>query len=447
MALFAREAKGDSPGIHPIGRPISNFSFIDQWFPSFRRMGPLRRLFSQARAHQAITVVIEDVNPADARDLAQENEDLSTCLGAPVCSRTRRVSFFDEALPNEQALESVDAGSFIGYAIVKEDELAGQYSHARVYESVMRSSRQPNNFVRSAPSWQCRVGGRTFQTTGYLYAQQNDATNVCAHVACRTAASRFHPDGDMTYREMNDILGIDHTGSRVGRGHGLTSTQMRNVLEAAGARCDIGSYPPSDPDIAPPFQKLIYGSIESGYPAIVCFATERGAYHAVPIFGHTFNEDMWVPHAESFYFRVGAGTGYIPSESWLSSYLAHDDNWGSNYCIPRHFMYTRQHCRDWPGGPRACVVQSDCVAYILATLPKEVDVTAIEAELIGVDYLFSFLPQLPDPTEPWKKRLLEYASHRLLVVRPILLQGSEYLEHLAKLADWDYRPLEEGRVD
>ena len=157
MALFGREATGSTSGLHFIGRPVSNFSFIDQWFPSFPRMGPLGRLFSQARAHEAMTIVIEDVNPADARDLAQENEDLSTYFCAPVRSRSRRVSFFDKALATERDLESVDAGSFIGYAIVKEDQLAGQYSNARVYESVMRPSRQPNNFVRGARPWQCRV--------------------------------------------------------------------------------------------------------------------------------------------------------------------------------------------------------------------------------------------------------------------------------------------------
>ena len=223
---------------------------------------------------------------------------------------------------------------------------------------------------------------------------------------------------------------------------------MITILEAAGARCVPGAYPPSDPSIkAPPFQRLIYGSIESGFPIILCFAAAQGRAHAIPLFGHTFDEDMWVPHAELSYFRIGKGTTYIPSDSWLSSYVGHDDNWGSNYCIPRHFLYTRQHCKDWPKGPKPCVMQSDRVEYVIATLPREVRVGPIDAEAIGVDFLPSMLVQLPDPSEPWKKRLIEYSNNKLLVVRPILLHSSQYLEHLGKVVDWDYSRIRSGAIE
>jgi hypothetical protein len=237
---------------------------------------------------------------------------------------------------------------------------------------------------------------------------------------------------------MNSLpeIGIDHV-TKVSDG-GLSNDQMVAILEAAGARCTVADYTTQDPSFAPPpFQKYLYGSVESGYPAIVFFAANAGAYHAIPLFGHTFNEDMWVANAELSYFRVGAGTAYIPSESWLSTYIGHDDNWGSNYCIPRHFLYTKRHCDKWPTGPQSCVSQSDCVAYVIATMPKEVLVNPVEAEVIGADYLLSILRQIPGLSASWARRLEVYAKVNLLVLRPILIDCSAYSDHLTKLSDWN----------
>ena len=437
MGLFARTLSGDTLRIAPIGRPSSNFAFIDQEFPGYPWKSPLRRLFSQVRSHEGQTVVVEELNPLGAEDLATENEDLKKHFNVTIGSRVRRISFFKDDFKSAVDLNEVDERSFIGNAIVKEDKVPERVI-SRVYESVIRPSRHENNFIRGAPAWQCRVANRTFSVNGFLYAQQNNATNVCAHVACRTAASKFHRDGDMTYREMNELLGIDHVASRVGSGSGLTSAQMVKILEAAGAKCRSYAFPCQDADFdSPTFQQLIYGSIESGYPALICFATEDGAYHAIPVFGHTFNQDSWVPHAEESYFKVGDGTRYTQSQSWLSSFVAHDDNWGSNFCLPQHFLHTRTDCKDWPEGPRPCPQQSECVAYILCTQPDEVEVDPLDAELYGIDYLLSMLTDLPETPDRWEHRLKQYAQNRKLVVRPILVKGVEYLEHLRKLVDWN----------
>ena len=436
MCRSAREAEATSCVIECIERPNSNFALIDRHFSSFPSIGPIRRIFSQVRSHDAKTAIIEELGPNGAIDLAQENEDLQTRFGASPTSRVRRLSFFTQPCTTKDDVASLKDEHFTGYAIIKEDHVPGKYTKARIYESVVRRSRRENNFVRGAQEWRCRVGSQVFLVRGYLYAQQNAATNSCAHVACRTAAARFHPDGDMSYREMNSLLGIDHV--QVHADQGLTSTQMIAILEAAGARCIAASYPPSDPMIeAPPFHRLIYGTIESGFPAILCFAAGEDRAHAIPVFGHTFNEDMWVAHAELSYFRIG-GTTYIPSDSWLSTYVGHDDNWGSNYCIPRHFLFSRQLCKHSPVGPQPCVMQSHGVEYVIATLPRDAKVGPMDAEAMGVRFLEGMLPQLPEPSEPWKKRLTHYAKSNLLVVRPILIQSSEYLEHLGKVVGWDY---------
>jgi hypothetical protein len=436
MADRCRECDSESLEVVQTERPFSNFQFIQQRFPTVRT---LRRFFSQARAAGGKTLVIEELNPSHAVDTAEENDDISRRFSAVVASRVWRLSFFSKAFRTRRGLLGATGDDFIGYAIVKCDNVHGQERCTRIFESVMPFGERDNNFIRGKQRWISRVGACSFETEGYLYAQQNNVTNVCAHVACRTAAARFHADGDMTYREMNALsaVGIDHIAKTVD--DGLDSQQMRSILEAAGAKCVVGDYTQQTVGVdPPPFQKMLYGSIESGYPAIICFATENGDGHAIPVFGHTFNEDTWVPNAEWGYFRIGARTAWMPSENWLSTFIAHDDNWGSNYCVPRHYLYSQRRCDKWPTGSQPCAMQSQCVAYVLATLPRNVEVNAIAAEAIGADFLFSMLPQIGSLNQQWGNWLSFYARQNLLVLRPILTTTKLYAEHLKTVTDWGY---------
>ena len=52
----------------------------------------------------------------------------------------------------------------------------------------------------------------------------------------------------------------------VSAGNGLTCLEMAGILEQAGARCfgaNYGTLPPAGA-VSPPFQKYLYGSVESG---------------------------------------------------------------------------------------------------------------------------------------------------------------------------------------
>lgn len=392
-------------------------------------------------------MVIEKL--VDPRDLREENEDLRARNPDFNSSVAYRLSFFKAKFTTRKWIARVTNRDFLGYAVVKEDSAPSFGNIQRVYESVVLPSRLENNFVRGGQDWPCRVDGKMFKVHGYLYAQQNGLTNVCAHVALRTAAARFHPSGDMSYREMNQLLGIDHVNVKTGDGSGLTTQQMQRVLEAAGAKCFPADY--SNPSVnPPPFQKYIYGSIESGYPAIVIFGTTdpSGSLHAVPVFGHTFNQDTWVPNADLSYFKIGAGTIYIPSESWLSMFIMHDDNWGSNYCAPRHYLRTQAHPVpvQTPTVPVPPNNISQCVAHVISTMPKEVQLNPVRAEIIGADYLFTILPQLPPDNNPWAQRLSHYANNHLLVLRPYLLDPAEYTTHLGKLKDWQNKPVRETLI-
>jgi len=241
---------------------------------------------------------------------------------------------------------------------------------------------------------------------------------------------------------MNQLpeVKIDHVRKKAGGpdGTGLTADEIVSILEAAGANCTRADYTEATANTRepPPFQKYLYGSIESGYPVIICFGTSNQDHHAIPLFGHTFNEDTWVPSAEISYFRVGAGTAYVPSESWLSTYLGHDDNWGSNFCVPRNFLYTRRRCKDRPAHAPLCNMQDECVAHVISTLPKSVKINGLRAEVIGSDFLFSMLPQLPHPGKSWESRLEVSAKANRLVLRAILIDSQDYVKHLAKVSDW-----------
>lgn len=439
MNQYARLAGSTSLEIVSAARPFSNFAFVDQRFGG---LPTLRRVFSQARVHDYRTVVVEAIE--GSADVVEENDDIVRRIGGLSSSKVWRLSFFSKGFKTRRGLRSADDGDFLGYAIVKGDDVPSQGSGIRVYESVMRPSRHANNFVRGAQKWPCAVGGERFGTEGYLYAQQNGLTNTCAHVALRTAAARFHPGGDMLYREMNKAAGIDGTSGRVG---GLSVTQMREVLESAGATCFGVDYTQNDggqPN--PPFQKCLYGSVESGYPAILIFATTSGPAHAIPIFGHTFNEDTWVPNAEFFYFRVGEQTAYIPSESWVSMYIGHDDNCGSNFCVPRGYLHEQFRCEALEAKPPCPFDKADLVAAVIGTVPNEVKTDPIEAEVIGADYLFRILQQGLPYVGHWGERLALYAEAKMLVLRPVLLDRERYLDHLRDVRDWRNGRIDEGDI-
>jgi len=392
-------------------------------------------------------MVMETIGSSE--DIAQENEDIRRVYPDFSESISLKLGFFSKRFRTLRGLATARDDEFLGYAIVKRDRLPRSERAVRVYESVLRPSRHPNNYIHRSQGWTCRLAERDFVVDGYLYAQQNNLTNVCAHVALRTAAAPFHSEGDMLYREMNSLAGIELGPGEGQRARGLDVREMVGILEAAGARCFVADYTQTTHDRQGiPFQKYVYGSVESGFPAIVGFsASEDRGRHAIPLFGHTFNEDTWVPKAELSYFRVGDEISYVPSESWVSMYIAHDDNWGSNFCIPRGYLHLQRWCGRLAQGGEPCPIEDEQVACAIGTMPGDVRLNPIEAEVIGADYLFSMLPRVSDLPEPWAHRLDWYARNSRLVLRPLLVERERYCEHLRAVTSWDGGTVEAGLVD
>lgn len=428
--MLARSSTSKSYTILSIKQPFSFFDFVDSYSGGLH---PLRRLLSQVRLLGGKTMVVEEVGKAD--DIEEENDDIRKIHPKFTESKSVRLSFFSKPFSTKRGLTSADNKEFIGYAIIKTDVISSS-KKTRIYESVIHPSKRPNNCIRGAQKWACSILNNKFIVNGYLYAQQNNITNVCAHVALRTAAARYHKNGDMSYREMNNIVGIDHVNKKVNKG--LTSIEMVKILEAAGANCFVGDFTGTLRASAP-FQKYLYGSIESGFPAIIFFGTtySSNSFHAIPVFGHTFNEDTWAPNADFSYFKIGSRTRYVPSESWLSMFIAHDDNWGSNFCIPRRYLHTKRICTKLGKNPLPCPMETEGVAYVISTMPKSVKMRPIDAEVIAADYLLTMLPQIPAIQNPWYERLKKYANMDMLVLRPIIITPDDYTRHLYDVRDWN----------
>jgi hypothetical protein len=82
-------------------------------------------------------------------------------------------------------------------------------------------------------------------------------------------------------------------------------------------------------------------------------------------------------------------------------------------------------------------MHSHAVVRVISTVPKDVKINPIEAEVIGADYLFAILNELPQQEQnSWRRRLNEYAGYGQLVLRTILITGEDYLNHISNMEDW-----------
>lgn len=378
--------------------------------------------------------MVERIVESDCTLLAEENRALAVRLPDFNGSTVTRFSFF------KGETESAP-GEFLGYAIFKQDRHASE-EFGHVYEAVMKPprGRLQNNFVHCMRSYDvvCALG--KFAVRGVLYAQQNDATFVCAHVALRTLLSTLLPAQDVDYVTISRLAGVDHAApaSRVGarqseRGRGLGPLQIESVLRGVGLESDLATHEPGLTDAELPagieFQRLLYGHLESGTAALLGFElapdpSGASSRHIIPVLGHTFNEDLWVPEAERQYFDHNRG--YFPSESWLSTWVAHDDNFGPYVCLPRHYL-GRARFRLLVGCQRRDVSR-----------PAEI------AEAFAYDFASKLAAEMGDADPAWLARFAAFGRAGLLVLRTFVVEKLLYREHLAEIRDKENFDLEEA---
>lgn len=413
-----RRGTGHNPRTLCLAPPFSNFNFIDEHFDG---QDAIRRIFSLARSSGAEELVIEELDAVGF--LLEEQEDI-----ARICSKTKpgpiqRLTFFKQSKP-------------IGYAILKKDTAIRpdnvQINGWHVFEAVLPKYEHEHNCVRSANDLLFKCRETEYRINGRLFCQQNQLNKACAQVALRTILSSILPAGDISYRQIQciaDSVLIDPLDSRPWEG--LNPSQIRAVLEhfsVGYADYDYELESQTNPEIRGrlPYQKFIYAGVESGGGALIGFEFSRGeagtkdpdAKHIIPVYGHTFNKDTWIPHAEDGYFHIGADLHYIPSELWTSSFLAHDDNFGPNYCIPRLY------------------IEPNLVDYVVEIFRTGVRYSGLQAEAIGLEFLLS-AQKLCDLKNPWSQRLSQSLLSQRLVLRTIALKKDEYLNHITEVVDWN----------
>ena len=251
-------------------------------------------------------------------------------------------------------------------------------------------------------------------------------------MALRTALAGCLPDGDITYTRMNQLAGIDHKTVQIGDGTGMTPEQIDSVLKGLNIpHRKISHEPQLDLILPTEYQRELYGYIESGCACLVGFelaaasgSTQPATRHMIPVIGHTFNEDAWVPEAQRMYF--GGDVGYLPSENWLSSYVIHDDNVGPYLCLPRHYL------------------RQDNFRIIYGLQKEETVCSPSEAEAISLSYIIAIVKNPSYSSEVWLERLSLFAQFGSLVLRTQYVQRDEYLAHLESMVTWGGETLDTG---
>ncbi|MDO8349199.1 MAG: hypothetical protein Q7T30_03110, partial [Planctomycetota bacterium] len=393
----------------------------------------MRRILSLARKHGYTSLLIDEIDEAAGPLFQEENAALRLRRPDFVGSIVHRLAMF-RCLPDA----APTAADFVGYVVVKRDRFgtpAQERSH--VFECVMPPVRraEQNNFIHCSRDYRVQTTAGTFQVNGVLYAQQNDQTFVCAHVGLRSALACLLPDADITYGRMNSLVGVDHRSRTVGAGGGLSPADIERVLQGVGVPFQKLVHEPNQNLLLPSeFQRDLYGFIESGMPALLGFELDQPAgpvsgapRHLIPVFGHTLNEDTWLPEAQRAYFN--GGLSYYPSENWLSTFVVHDDNFGPYYCLPRFFL------------------RKDNLRVLFGLKRDVTPLSAVEAEAVGFDFLKGISTLRPRLGIDWYDRFAVFARAGWLVLRTLLLSRADYLGHLRSLHTWTGGSLEQSLVD
>ena len=400
------------PVLVDVRAPFSNFNFVEQLFSK----GPIQRILSLARMNDFSTMIVEEIESVgyskeDDEELLEARLGLST-------KKLKRLSFFKAVFKSVDDIEKLSNEDYIGYAILKEIPWGNRFRWI-VFESVIQPSRHDNNYYHSKKVYKVRCNNSNFEIEGNIYCQQNALTNVCAHAALRTCLSMTKKYNDFSYKQINSIL-KDKKMPHIVK-EGLSSEQIKCILDSLNIRRSTQVYSKDSVSSEVPFQKYIYGSIESGFPVLLGFQTGDDEHHIIPILGHTFNEDTWVPNAQASYSKIGEDTRYVPSETWVSSYLCNDDNFGPHFCLPRQYLTEENNI------------------FVIAFQPFEAKYDATVAEVIAIDYLHSIAMAMHPTQNMWIKRLRTaiLIERGWVVLRPVFLTGEQYIDYLENLKDWN----------
>jgi hypothetical protein len=202
--------------------------------------------------------------------------------------------------------------------------------------------------------------GNTFETTigtqqnhssyiipGIYFAQQNDLTSVCGHVAVQMAINNAPVlcQEKLSSEKINSMLKINHTSPKTRVGHfeldhvgptdeprpkGLTTSEMRTIAQQLGLGTLFANFLSRDMKIE--CYKWIYPHLESCFPTVLGiqrprYEGEEKLSHVITILGHTMNSDRWEPEAKSGYRELVVWPYYSICD-WVDHFIINDDNFG-----------------------------------------------------------------------------------------------------------------------
>lgn len=426
---MSRLAQALSLQIKGADRPFSNFDFVDR---EFSGSAPIRRLFSQARSRGAKTLVMEKVAAQGA--VADENAELGNLFPDYQMAGLVRLSFWRTSLTRKAEMAMLRDADCMGWAILKLDQVGGRQGW-HVFESVIRAYEHPHSFATCARAVPVKIAGRKFEIPGVLYCQQNGLNKACAQVALRSICSAFLDDPDLTFRRINQLAAAVSPVAKPGEG--LTTDQIQGVLDGLGIPHFAIFYPNLDGRqkwrSRLPYQKILYSGIESGCGALLAFTTSGprapGCGHIVPLLGHTFNEDTWSARGDGAYFKIGKDIRYLPSSAWMSSFLIHDDNFGSNLCVAKDYLPPKQ------------------ADYVVALYPRGYAAPGFVAEVASSRYFYSLLRQLDESANPWVNRLHRTVKNKELILRTVPITREAYCQHVREMQDWEHHTEDSATVD
>lgn len=406
--------------------PFSGFQFVEDGFDS---SPAVHRCFSLARSAGVQTLVVEEISEAGL--VQDENQEILAYASDHKMTGLVRLSFWVPSFKRKIALKSKNDSDLIGYAIIKRDWSPSQnYNSWHIFEAVFSKYPHKHNCVHRAPYHKIEVCGYEFKVNGVLYCQQNTLNKVCAHVALRSLLASRIKAGDISYSELNRLA---HAASDTpyNPANGLGPIHIRGILNALNIPfrdVDYSESEKNNPNVREelPYQKYLYAGVESGAGALLGFKLSGpqavDAKHIIPFYGHTFNKDTWAPDADASYFHIGKAVGYIPSESWTSSFIGHDDNFGPNFCVPRSYVKPEQ------------------AEYVVEFIDDGLEFGGVQAEALSLTFLYSLHPYLDAyKKNSWIKRLARDSSpsNQRVVLRAIAVHRDEYISHLRNIEDWD----------
>ena len=415
-----RKAVGAALEVHLLKPPFSFFDFVEE---RFGEVDSIRRVSSLARSSSAQSLIYEKIYPEGI--IAEENGEILHLFPDYQNPALVRISFWKREV-GATDINDLNNDDLTGYALFKHDVCpAKNIDRWHVFEAVFLKYPHAHNCVPHPQTYCLTVGShQSFAIQGVLYCQQNGLNKACAQVALRSLLSRIVPEGDISYRRLNEIAASMDPGFDPGNGLGVP--QVRKILSELKIEFQDIDYTTSGKQMQQdlPYQKFVYAGMEAGAGALVGFrlagqALQQEARHIIPIYGHTFNKDTWAPDAEVAYFKIGESVGYVPSESWTSSFLAHDDNFGPNFCIPRLY------------------IGRDKVDYIVEIFKPGVRYSGVQAEALALDILYSLFSDLATTDNRWIERLTQWTKLQRVVFRAQSLSGHEYVRHLRQVVDWE----------